>query len=242
MKTRCDGSLLFSSSCLQLDGIPNDFEIHRLTRRQDTFHSAFDIPNPPPNSPTRQSIEVRALVLTWPRNTPLRLDPPPPGRLSASTPQQTCDDDLEDAFIRSARKLRFVDLDDLSLGAAVAGGGEDDELFVVRQDGRLQIVDLHDHPKEWPRHPLHDSIMMRVQDMDDTQEQYSSSKCQSRREHDDGDELDVISRNYKRRLSVSEMKNKTLEKRIMQLERELQKVKLEKMVLMKRVEDPELML
>ena len=164
----------------------------------------------------------------------MRLDPPPPGRLSVSTPQQTCDDDLEDTFIRSARKLRFVDLDDLSFDNAVAGS-EDDELFVVRQDGKLQIVDLRDHPKEWPRHPLHDSIMMRVQHADDT-------PSQSRRKHDDGDELDVISRNYKRRLSVSEMKNKSLEKRIMQLERELQKVKLEKMVLLKRVEDPELML
>ena len=177
----------------------------------------------------------------------MRLDPPPPGRLSVSTPQQTCDDDLEDTdlwrpasreqrredtFIRSARKLRFVDLDDLSVDNAVAGS-EDDELFVVRQDGKLQIVDLRDHPKEWPRHPLHDSIVMRVQDADDTL---------SQRKHDDGDELDVISRNYKRRLSVSEMKNKSLEKRIMLLERELQKVKLEKMVLMKRVEDPELML
>lgn len=136
-----------------------------------------------------------------------------------------------------------MDLDDLSFDSAVAGGSEDDELFVVRQDGRLQIVDLHDHAKEWPRHPLHDSIMMRVQNADDTPDQQPSApKLQARREHDDGDQLDVISRNYKRRLSVSEMKNKTLEKRIMQLERELQKVKLEKVVLMKRVEDPELML
>ena len=172
----------------------------------------------------------------------MRLDPPPPGRLSASTPQQTCDDDLEDVFIRSARKLRFVDLDDFSSGSAVADSSEDDELFVVRQDGRLQFVDLRDYPKEWPRHPLHDSIMMRVQDMDDVRESSSAPKFQPRRESDDGDELDVISRNYKRRLSVSEMKNKALEKRIMQLERELQRVKLEKMVLMKRVEDPELML
>ena len=172
----------------------------------------------------------------------MRLDPPPPGCLSASTPQQTCDDDLEETFIRSARKLRFVDLDDLSFDSVVASGSDDDELFVVRQGGKLQIVDLHEHPKEWPRHPLHESIMMRVQDADDMPEPPSTSKLQLRREHDDGNELDVISRNYKRRLSVSEMKNKTLERRIMQLERELQKVKLEKMVLMKRVEDPELML
>lgn len=52
-----------------------------------TIHSAFDIPNPPPGSPPRASIEVRLLVFTWPKE-PLFINPPL-GMLTAQAPPRS---------------------------------------------------------------------------------------------------------------------------------------------------------
>ncbi|QDS72119.1 hypothetical protein FKW77_003781 [Venturia effusa] len=52
-----------------------------------TIHSAFDIPNPPPGSPPRASIEVRLLVFTWPKE-PLFINPPL-GMLTAHAPPRS---------------------------------------------------------------------------------------------------------------------------------------------------------
>ena len=50
-----------------------------------TLHSAFDIPNPPPGSPPRASIEVRLLVFTWPKE-PLVIPRPLAGMLTTQVP------------------------------------------------------------------------------------------------------------------------------------------------------------
>ncbi|TID20696.1 hypothetical protein E6O75_ATG05460 [Venturia nashicola] len=52
-----------------------------------TIHSAFDIPDPPPGSPPRASIEVRLLVFTWPKE-PLFINPPL-GMLTAHAPPRS---------------------------------------------------------------------------------------------------------------------------------------------------------
>jgi hypothetical protein len=50
-----------------------------------TLHSAFDIPNPPPGSPPRASIEVRLLVFTYPKE-PLVISRPRVGMLTTQVP------------------------------------------------------------------------------------------------------------------------------------------------------------
>jgi hypothetical protein len=50
-----------------------------------TLHSAFDIPNPPPGSPPRASIEVRLLVFTYPKE-PLVISNPLAGMLTTQAP------------------------------------------------------------------------------------------------------------------------------------------------------------
>ena len=105
-------------------------------------------------------------MLTWPK-TQLVIEPPLPGRLSATTPEQTFDDDLEHIAVPVSRPMRFVDLDDPFAACTTDTSGEDDELYLVRQHGHIQVVDLHRFPAHYPRHPLHDSIMCRVLAADD---------------------------------------------------------------------------
>jgi hypothetical protein len=50
-----------------------------------TLHSAFDIPDPPPGSPPRASIEVRLLVFTYPKE-PLVIPRPRMGMLTTQVP------------------------------------------------------------------------------------------------------------------------------------------------------------
>ncbi|KIW02705.1 uncharacterized protein PV09_06143 [Verruconis gallopava] len=53
-----------------------------------TLHSAFDIPDPPPGSPPRASIEVRLLIFTWPRE-PLVIPRPLAGMLTTQVPPRS---------------------------------------------------------------------------------------------------------------------------------------------------------
>jgi hypothetical protein len=53
-----------------------------------TLHSAFDIPDPPPGSPPRASIEVRLLIFTWPRE-PLIISQPLAGMLTTQVPPRS---------------------------------------------------------------------------------------------------------------------------------------------------------
>ena len=145
--------------------------------------------------------------------------------------------------------------------------GAEDELYLVRQHGHIQVVDLHRFPPHYPRHPMHDSIMCRVLAANDgpstvedapvsspapapapaaaadtsAAEPARVRRTSARSIEEDGD-VDVLSLSYKQRLAVADLQKRALESRLAELEAQLATVKLQNAVLTKRLNEPDLML
>ena len=78
-------SLMDPDDVVLFMGYDSDCSRRKASGTGFTLHSAFDIPNPPPGSPPRASIEVRLLVFTYPRE-PLVISRPLAGMLTTQVP------------------------------------------------------------------------------------------------------------------------------------------------------------
>jgi len=108
-----------------------------------TLHSAFDIPNPPPGSPPRASIEVRLLVFTWPKE-PLYIFPPL-GMLTAQAPPRS-------AELYESHHTLNADVEEFP--SPNNGRAASPPHFVTLPDheGNPVEIDLNDYdPAEFPR-------------------------------------------------------------------------------------------
>lgn len=138
--------------------------------------------------------------------------------------------------------MRFVDLDDPFAASPPASSNAGNELYLVRQSGHIQVVDLHRFPAHYPRHPLHDSIMSRVLIAEP-----DSATASTAHEERDADELpeqdvDMVAMSYRQRLAVADLQKREMEQRLRVLEAQLADARLQNAVLAKRLSEPDLML